>query len=187
MAAPRNAGIQSKILHSCETLLQSTSFADISLAAIAAKAGVSKGTVYHYYKSKNDILFDVADRYLDHLAQSLDAWMDDPEKDTSFPRFVRYVLQKGVHDQSGSLRLHLVAAASHDDGLRQKLTEKYNQFATQLARRVAQKKPQADAGTLAWLLLCLMDGLLIQDRLGNAKLDVDDFTERMVALMEDLA
>ena len=39
--------------------LYSTTLAENSWAEIAAAAGVSKGTLYYYYKNKTDILFDL--------------------------------------------------------------------------------------------------------------------------------
>ena len=44
MAAPRNDNVKEKILDAATGLLDTQTFADISLAEIAAAAGVSKGT-----------------------------------------------------------------------------------------------------------------------------------------------
>lgn len=52
MAAPRNDNVKEKILDAATGLLDTQTFADISLAEIAAEAGVSKGTLYYYYKIK---------------------------------------------------------------------------------------------------------------------------------------
>ena len=40
-----------------------------SIADLAAQVGVSKGLLYHYYKDKEHLLFDIADRYVDRLVQ----------------------------------------------------------------------------------------------------------------------
>ena len=47
MAAPRNDNVKEKILDAATGLLDTQTFADISLAEIAAAAGVSKGTLYY--------------------------------------------------------------------------------------------------------------------------------------------
>ena len=65
MAAPRNDNVKEKILDAATGLLNTQTFADISLAEIAAAAGVSKGTLYYHYKNKTDILFGITNRYLD--------------------------------------------------------------------------------------------------------------------------
>jgi AcrR family transcriptional regulator len=40
-----------------------------SIADLAAQFGVSKGLLYHYYRDKEHLLFDIADRYVDRLVQ----------------------------------------------------------------------------------------------------------------------
>lgn len=187
MAAPLNADIKNTILHSTEQLLQATSFAEISLGAIARQAGVSKGTLYYYYKSKEEILFDITDRYLERLAGSLLQWTGDPGKDTSFKRLARYALREGVHDKSGNLRLYLCAAAASGNGaVRRKLLEKYRQFSLMLTDTIAERRPGSNAAFTAWTLLVLMDGLLIQSRLENPDFDVDGYIERIVLVLEGL-
>jgi AcrR family transcriptional regulator len=42
-------------------------YAGASVAELAAVGGMSKALVYHYYRDKEQLLFDIADRYLDGL------------------------------------------------------------------------------------------------------------------------
>lgn len=42
-------------------------FAGASMSDLARRCGVSKALIYHYYESKEDILFDIADRYTGEL------------------------------------------------------------------------------------------------------------------------
>ena len=67
MAAQRPENINEIILDTAEELLKVNSFSEVTLAKIAEKANISKGTLYYYYKSKNEILFAVTDRYLDTM------------------------------------------------------------------------------------------------------------------------
>ena len=57
MAAQRPENINEIILDTAEELLKVNSFSEVTLAKIAEKANISKGTLYYYYKSKNEILF----------------------------------------------------------------------------------------------------------------------------------
>jgi AcrR family transcriptional regulator len=43
-----------------------------SIADLAAACGVSKALLYHYYRDKEQLLFDIADRYIDRLVALTD-------------------------------------------------------------------------------------------------------------------
>ena len=186
MGAPLNTDIQSQILDATSKLLEERSFADISLSGIAQAAGISKGTLYYYYKSKADILFDIADRYFKNMADRLIEWIENPEKDTSYKRLLRYVFQSGIYDESGKIRLFLISAAlSGDEIVRDKLLHTYDNFKAMLMKDIAERKPDGDAKHQAWMLLTMMDGLLIQSQLHNTSLDVDEFIEKMIDTMDN--
>ena len=113
MAAPRNDNVKEKILDAATGLLNTQTFADISLAA----AGVSKGTLYYHYKNKTDILFGITNRYLDRQWDDLIAWTENKDKDTSVHRLVKYVVERNT--ASAGMRLHLIHAAMLGDEARQ--------------------------------------------------------------------
>ena len=77
MAAPRYENLKEIILDAAEEMLKEKNAAEISLAQIAEKAGVSKGTLYYYYKNKNLIFFDITDRYLSRQWEELISWTED--------------------------------------------------------------------------------------------------------------
>ena len=186
MAAPLGTQIRERILESAAALMKERSFFDISLADIARAARISKGTLYYYYNSRDAILFDLTDRYLQKLSDDLLAWVDNEEKDTSLPRLLRYTFSRGVYDKSGSMRLFLIAEAVSGKGdVRDKLLEKYAHFKNVLAQKIAARKPGADGEYLAWLTLTVMDGMLVQSQLENPALDTDAFIEATARLITE--
>ena len=185
MAAPRNENVRDMILDTTALLLRQMDFDQISLSRIAAAAKISKGTIYYYYSNKDDILFDVADRYLNGLMNELLAWVDNRQKDTSLYRLLGFVMERGMGDEFGNLRLYLIGASvSGHDALRERYLALYAQFQQTLASRLAQRAPNTDADFLAWLVLVITDGLLVQHQLGTPAFAGRGFRQKTAHLLE---
>lgn len=182
MAAPKNDNVKQQILNAAIALFQEQH--DVSLAEIAKAANVSKGTLFYHYRSKAEIYLDIGERYWNKLSDDLLAWVDNAEKDTSIPRLVRYTFIRGVFDESGALRLRLfVEAISGEEGveIKARLNEQYTRFKNILKDRIVERLPGADGEQLAWLLLMLVDGLMVQSTLQNENIDLNAFIEWMAA------
>lgn len=183
MAAPKNENIKDKILQSASLLLQERSFSEISIADIAKASGVTKGSIYYYYNSKEDLLYDIADGYLELLYHDLMVWVEDENKDTSLPRLLRYVLQRGISDPGKSLRLHLtVEAIAGNECLREKLLGRYRMFRKILSEQLNERKPNSDGDFYATAIISIIDGLLIQSLLNTPDLNIDEFIEKIIDL-----
>ena len=57
----------SVILKKAAKLFADEGFDRASVSSIARACNISKANIYHYYKSKDDILFDILDKYLSEL------------------------------------------------------------------------------------------------------------------------
>lgn len=193
MAAPHNDNIREKILAAASELLKTRTFDQVSLSDIAKEAGVTKGSVYYYYKTKNEILYEIADSYLAILYSDLKSWIEDTGKDTSLPRLVKYALQRGEHDPGKGLRLHLtLEAVNGDEKIRQQLLDRYTLFRKELGRLVVQRLlrknlPPEEAEKkeyfYGWLLVLLVDGMMLQNLMQNDELDEIAITEELVKLL----
>jgi AcrR family transcriptional regulator len=70
MARPRSADHHLKrdeILDAAATCFAQTSYPAASMQEVAARLGTSKARIYHYYDSKDALLFDLLDRYTQRL------------------------------------------------------------------------------------------------------------------------
>lgn len=181
MAAPKNDNVKAAILNAAERLLSRQP--DVSLADIAKEAQISKGTLFYHYRSKTDIILDISERYWSQLSDALLAWVDDPNKITTPVRLARYVMQRGVFDKSGPLRLHLFVDAISNDradsasAVRNALIEQYTHFKNILKTRILERNPGAAGEELAWLLLLMVDGLTVHHSLQNTEIDIDRYIE----------
>ncbi|GAB5467304.1 MAG: TetR/AcrR family transcriptional regulator [Rhodospirillales bacterium] len=80
MARPRAQDYDQKRSSICKTATQlfaAQGFDRTSIASVAAACGVSKALLYHYYDSKEALLFDIISLHLEELNQALEA-ADDP-------------------------------------------------------------------------------------------------------------
>lgn len=177
MAAPRKDNVKELIINATEQLLETQKLSEITFAQIADLAGISKGTLYYHYKNKNDILFDITDKYLQQQWDDLIAWTENPEKDTSLHRLVQYVLERDV--ANAGMRLHFFYDAMlGNEEVRTRLMQRYYDFADLISKKISVRNDQLPAEYITWLILLLSDGLFIHKTLKNDKLDIDMFIKQ---------
>ena len=177
MAAPRKENIKEIILDATCTLLETRALADISLADIAAAAGISKGTLYYHYKTKGEIFFDITDRYLAEQWGDFIRWTENKEKDTSPHRLVNYVIERNI--ASSALRLHLIdAALLGDEEIRLKLVKRYGEFQKLISEKIAERTTAVSADYITWLILMVSDGIIVQNSLKNEAFDTQAFLKQ---------
>jgi AcrR family transcriptional regulator len=83
MADVEQAPIPEKLMRVSVELFAEHGYAQTSVQQIVDAAGVTKGALYHYFKSKDDLLFDIYDRLLSMQREHLDAIVAqgfDPER-----------------------------------------------------------------------------------------------------------
>ena len=169
MAAPRKDNVQKLIIETTEKLLETQKLSDIPFS-------------YHY-KSKNDILFDIMDKYLSKQFNDLLTWTENPNKDTSLHRLVKYVLERDI--SNANMRLHFFYDAMlGNEEVRVKLLKRYEDFAKIISEKIEERTSIMSADYLAWLLLLLSDGLFIHKTLNNENLDVTKFITQSEELMK---
>ncbi|MBQ0136343.1 MAG: TetR/AcrR family transcriptional regulator [Oscillospiraceae bacterium] len=186
MAAPRKENVKDIIMDATVELLENQALDDISLAKIATTAGISKGTLYYHYKTKEDILIDITNRFLDQQWDDFLIWVDNKEKDTSLHRLCKYVIERNV--KYVGPRYHLLSAAFlGNEKIRMLFIDRYREFQQLISTKIAERTDGDYADYLAWTALLISDGLIIQKLLNNENLDVDEFIVRTDKLIEVLS
>jgi len=66
-----------EILAAAEALLKERSYYGISIADVAKKAGMAKGTVFLYFKTKEEVFFQIASREFDNWFDAMDLQFAD--------------------------------------------------------------------------------------------------------------
>lgn len=124
MARPRAADYDDKrnlIMEKAALLFARDGFAATSLSGLAEACGVSKSLIYHYYPSKEAILYDVMRGHMDDLLSAIDAEIPVARSDAAsrFRSFTRELLRRytGAADKQKVLLYELgnLPAAQHED------------------------------------------------------------------------
>lgn len=185
MAAPRKDNVKELILNATEELLENQKLTEITFSQISAKAGISKGTLYYHYKNKNDIMFDLSDKYLQQQWDDFIAWTENPEKDTSLHRLVQYVLERDVANLG--MRLHFFYdAMMGNEEVRTKLMQRYKKFADLISNKIKERNSNLPAEYITWLILLASDGLFIHKTLGNEDVDANMFIKQSGQYVKEL-
>ncbi|CUV65123.1 conserved hypothetical protein, putative transcriptional regulator, TetR family [Sulfurovum sp. enrichment culture clone C5] len=79
-----------QIAFSCKELLFQNGIKNITVSQIAAEAGIGKGTVYEYFSSKDEIVFEI----LNILIEDMQKWFEEffDEQKFNFEEKLRYFL-----------------------------------------------------------------------------------------------
>ncbi len=169
MATKKNISKQD-IINETIKLINENEVDNVSLGDIAKAIGISKGTLFYYYSSKDLIFVDIIKQYLNDLAADFLSWIDNANKDTSITRLTNYVVQYGARNEvpRGKLHLYLInKALSNEQHFMTLFRENYviwrDLLSMKINDRIHDDKISEDYATL---LLVLIDGIIVQDLAG---------------------
>lgn len=154
-----------KILEVAARLIMEKGVRGTSLADIAREAGISKGTLFYHFPSKDELVYEVTVRHFDELIQGflkgID-YMDGEKPEKIVYEGLNLVLQA---KERGKLNLYLLQEAfMGNDELKAKFKETYRDYHN-LMRQFLQKlngKEDEEDQVKAVMLVALLDGLIIQ-------------------------
>lgn len=187
MAAPRNDDVRERILEEASGLITQKGFDSVSLAMIAEACGISKGTLYYHFKTKEDIVLELQNRYFQQQKELWNLWMDDESKDTSLNRLIMYVLQRNYHDVGSRFHL-LYQACTGNEHLRDEMVERYTEFQKMIADKIMERDKYSKevADYVAWLCLLATDGMIVQSQLQNDAFDPDAFIRDSEQILKEI-
>ena len=185
MAKRMKIDMRNEILKSVESLISVSGVNSISLKDIAKTCNISKGTLYYYYKTKDEIIFDVIVKHVQELHTEYLDWIERHQHDLTIERFLSVILYKGVKlFNRAKLHIFLVnECIKGNDVLRNKFNELWNEWhkILQVGIKKAFKNEQ-DSADIAYLLMLIIDGLAIQEVLQNQIIS----EERIITLMKKI-
>jgi AcrR family transcriptional regulator len=66
-----------ELLDISENLIIEKGYDDLTVSDIISRAGIAKGTFYHYFRSKDDVLLALVDRYMDGIVKIMEDVYND--------------------------------------------------------------------------------------------------------------
>jgi AcrR family transcriptional regulator len=127
------------LLDAAENLLYEVGYAGVTTRAVAESAGVNPGLVHYYFGSMEELLTLTLERFVDQLADALEALYDDPN--LTFPEKWRLGSQFWVQEPTSrfpKILLELLAMGWNMPVLRARLTEVHARFRVIFERHFGQ-------------------------------------------------
>lgn len=151
---------------------------------IAEKLGVSKGAIYQYFKSKEQIFVEVIDFFIHFRKDEVMSIIlsDNPMRIAS-AEFLEMKIDRALQTQSFGLDLFLEAA--RNESLRERMAEKYQKIYDEFIGHIEELKEkgvikkEADVGVVWRGIVALRDGLISSILLG---VNVSDVIETWVKI-----
>lgn len=154
--AQNKQAIRRRIVKSALNLFQTKGFDTTTTKAIAGKAGIAEGTVFNYFRTKEEIALSFFEEEVDH---AIAAVRDNPRLRKAPLEEKLFTL---VHSQLeylapyerfiGAALIHALNPASHLGPFShraQQLRHRYLAFVTEL---VEESSPKQQRGTITWLV-----------------------------------
>lgn len=174
------------ILDAASKLMTQKGIKNTSLADIAKEVGISKGTLYYYYSSKDDIIYDITDIHLKKMTEELLTWIKNIQSDADPQEILTVVFEKILSAETrGKLHLYLISdAVISNNSLKGRFIEKYKEWRITLedGTRMVLKDRKVNYEVLSHIILAALDGFTIQRMLGVEKLPIKDIAELLSSI-----
>src|SRR6201987_1232582 len=130
---PRSEHARQEILEAAYKLLRDKGFNAVGSHEIAQAAGVSSATLYRWWKSREEILFDACFAQMKPI-------LAIPESGSGLTRLRRYVLRatEFLVSEEGAVMARVLTGIHEDKRLRQAFLERYVKPRRQIQRRIIE-------------------------------------------------
>jgi AcrR family transcriptional regulator len=176
-----------KLLDAAAAVIADKGMDRASLSEIARASGLSKGTLYYYYASKNDLIFDMADRHMADLTTALFKMIEENQttsmEDLLFAFFSTLLASK----TRSRLHLYLVreAVSGHGD-LKKRFQATYARWFS-MVDDVYEKmgRSKTNIPAKAAFLVAVADGFILQTLLETQQPDIQTIVRLMLRVIEE--
>ena len=175
-----------RIINAAIEVMQENPMEEVSVRKIAAQAGLTTGAIYHHYKNKDDLLFDVMKQSLQFTHRLAESVKNENHKKgrALLEEIVAEVGKRLSKSEEQKLYLLLLNdAIARNHPVRKKYEQNYRDIienTANLFEEAFELKNEAHKRGVAALLVAAMDGIAIQQSLGVMPDDQAKMTETFV-------
>ncbi len=170
---------RSDILAAASRLFIERGVENTSLKDIAQGCGISTGTLFYYYASKSDLIFDVTDEHFNQLTGQLMDWVSRSYQQADLQEILQVVYDTIVGDlMRGKLHHYLIeAAVSSESPIRERFQQKYAEWRLMIQDGLSHFVQDAQQKkVISQIILASLDGLVIQAILGIEDIPLQQIT-----------
>jgi len=174
------------IINAAEGLISTSGINSFTLRDIAHHCPISLGTLYYYFKSKDEIILEIMQKHLSYLNDEYFSWLNRHKEDLEPERFLDVILYKGVklYDRA-KIHLFLLNECMGNKKLLEKYKTLYQEWKKNIVIGTKQVfKNVKDAEAFSQLILLIIDGLIVQEVLEN---NDENKTEKIKNIIKGLA
>lgn len=158
---------KTKIIEAAQTVISKNGIFGATVRGIAEEADMSTGAIYHYYKSKEEILYDIMDESLSMSSKiAEEAEKGYKNKEEIIDEIYKNLIKRFEKFDENRLQFYLAQEAMlGNKELQAKFKEKYNQWVTRveyLMENLYGKHSSNLNKTFASLLIASIDGIVMQ-------------------------
>lgn len=178
------ASVREAILTTAASLFTRRGVHGTSLGDIAAEARLSKGTLYYYYPTKDELIITITENCLNRMSDILLTWLDGLTRDEPLaPAITRLFSSIMEDEQLARLYVVLCAECSTEDTPIQALMAEQRQqwkLMLELGTLRIQSRNARILGDRAELFFTLLTGHMLQSFGGMSSIPVEALTEALV-------
>lgn len=157
-----------------------------SLADIARELGISKGTLYYYYASKDDLIFDITEHHMRQISDDMFALIDQRPGRSSLESILKAMVEAILNARTRShLHLYLIREAmSGNDAIRKRFVKTYRDWFALTQSGLEKVMGAGDFSLMAPIVVAVLDGFVIQSTLDVQEVPVADIVRYLVRMAD---
>jgi AcrR family transcriptional regulator len=165
--AQKSEATVAALLLATQDLLLEIGYARLTTAAVAERAGVSRGALTHHFRSKEHLITTAIDSHLRAVIEGLAAFAETIDPETADTDTIVEYLWQMMSNGLFQLTMEYLPEARVNEDFREEITPVVKRFHAELERIwaiVAQRYhlPSDEAPVLINLTMCLIRGMVAQ-------------------------